>query len=407
MPISQWLNKTMGFGNFSVNTSDTQPNKSVVRRKSKAVNRIMRKLIAIFVVLLLCAGLGFISIYIPYRASRIYGPPASSLSFPQRMQYSALLLWYDGLLTRPLDTNGAEQSFTVEVGESVDTVANRLQSVGLIQDAVALRSYMIYSGIDTSMQAGEYKLSTAMSAMDIARQLQDATPEEVTFVVLPGWRLEEIADSLPTSGLTVTSDEFLNATKTPPHEYDFLAGASSIEGFVYPDSYIFSRKISVDEMIHDILRNFSTHLTLDLKNGFERQGLTVYQAVTLASMVEREAVHEEEQPLIASVYLNRLKIGMKLDADPTVQYAIGYNFLQQSWWTNPLSLLDLQVNSIYNTYKYTGLPPTPIANPGSSALRAVAFPAETTYYFFRAKCDGSGFHEFAETFDEHLQNACQ
>jgi len=366
----------------------------------------MPKVVAIFIILMLCAGLGFISIYIPYRASRVYGSPAPSLSFPQRMQYSALLLWYDGLLTRPLDTSGAEQSFTVEVGESVDTVANRLQSVGLIQDAEALRSYMIYSGIDTSMQAGEYQLSTAMSAMDIAHQLQDATPEEVTFVVLPGWRLEEIADSLPTSGLTVTSDEFLSATKTPPHEYDFLAGASSIEGFVYPDSYIFSRKISVDEMIHDILRNFSTHLTLDLKNGFERQGLTVYQAVTLASMVEREAVHEEEQPLIASVYLNRLKIGMKLDADPTVQYAIGYNFLQQSWWTNPLSLLDLQVNSVYNTYKYPGLPPTPIANPGSNALRAVAFPAETTYYFFRAKCDGSGFHEFAKTFDEHLQNAC-
>jgi peptidoglycan lytic transglycosylase G len=366
----------------------------------------MVRLIAIFFVLMLCAALGFFFIYVPARATRVYGPPASSLSFPQRMQYSALLLWYDGLLTQPLDSSGTEQAFIVEVGESVGTVANHLQSVGLIQDADALRSYMIYSGIDTSMQAGEYKLSTAMSAMDIAHQLQDATPEEVTFVVLSGWRLEEIADSLPTSGLSVTSDEFLNASKTPPQEYDFLAGASSIEGFVYPDSYIFSRKISVDEMINDILRNFLAHLTLDLKNGFERQGLSVYQAVTLASMVEREAVHEEEQPLIASVYLNRLKIGMKLDADPTVQYAIGYNFLQQSWWTNPLSLLDLQVNSVYNTYKYPGLPPTPIANPGLGALRAVAFPAETTYYFFRAKCDGSGFHEFAETFDEHLQNGC-
>jgi UPF0755 protein len=366
----------------------------------------MVRLFAVFLVLMMCAMLGFLFIYVPARATRVYGPPAPSLSFPQRIQYSALLLWYDGLLTQPLDQSGPEQPFTVEVGESVDTVANHLQSVGLIRDAEALRSYMIYSGIDTSMQAGEYKLSTAMSAMDIAHQLQDATPEEVTFVVLPGWRLEEIAGSLPTSGLMVTSDQFLNASKTPPQEYDFLAGASSIEGFVYPDSYTFSRKISVDEMIHHMLRNFSAHLTLDLENGFEKQGLTVYRAVILASMVEREAVHEEEQPLIASVYLNRLKIGMKLDADPTVQYAIGYNFLQQSWWTNPLSLLDLQVNSVYNTYKYSGLPPTPIANPSLGALHAVAFPAETTYYFFRAKCDGSGFHEFSETFDEHLQNAC-
>src|SRR3990170_1925365 len=174
----------------------------------------------------------------------------------------------------------------------------------------------------------------------------------------------------------------------------------------YPDSYIFPREISAGEMVNELVRNSALHLTLDLKNGFEKQGLNVYQAVTLASMVQREAVHEEEQPLIASVYLNRLKIGMKLDADPTVQYAIGYNILQKTWWTNPLSLLDLQINSPYNTYIYAGLPPTPIANPGLSALRAVAFPEETEFYFFRAKCDGSGFHEFAETFDEHLENAC-
>ena len=357
--------------------------------------------------LILCAGISFVFLYIPARATRVYGAPASSLSFPQRVQYSALLLWYDGLVTQPLDTSGPEQDFTVEVGESVDTVANHLQSVGLIQDAEALRSYMIYAGIDTSMQAGKYKLSTAMSAMDIAHQLQDATPEEVTFVVLPGWRLEEIADALPTSGLSVTPDEFLKAAKKPTRDYDYLAGASSMEGFAYPDSYTFSRKISVDEMISEMLRDFSAHLTLDLKNGFQKQNLSIYQAVTLASMVEREAVKEEEQPLIASVYLNRLKIGMKLDADPTVQYAIGYNFLQQTWWTNPLTALDLQINSVYNTYKYPGLPPTPIANPTLGALHAVAFPAETNYYFFRAKCDGSGFHIFAETYDEHLQNACQ
>ena len=366
----------------------------------------MARLLALLFVLTICGALAFLFLYVPSKATRMYGPPAPSLSLSQRVQYAALLLWYDGLLTDPLNSSGAEQPFRVEIGESVDTVANHLQSVGLIRDAEALRSYMIYAGIDTSMQAGEYKLSTAMSAMDIARQLQDATPEEVTFVVLPGWRLEEIADSLATSGLSMTYDQFLSAAKAPPSGYDFLDGATSIEGFAYPDSYIFSRQISVDEMINDLLRDFSTHLSADLKNGFEKQGLSVYQAVTLASMVEREAVKEEEQPLIASVYLNRLKIGMKLDADPTVQYAIGYNFLQQSWWTNPLSLLDLEVNSVYNTYKYPGLPPSPIASPGLSALRSVAFPSETNYFFFRAKCDGSGFHEFAETFDEHLQNAC-
>ena len=367
----------------------------------------MRKLIAAILILFMCVGFCIVFLYIPSRAARIYGPPASSLSLPERVQYSALLLWYDGLLTQPLDLNGAEQPFTIEVGESANSVANHLQSADLIRDAEAFRSYLIYSGLDTSIQAGEYQLSTAMSAMDIARELQDATPEEVTFVVLPGWRVEEIAEALPTSGLRITADEFLHATKSPPQEFDFLTGASSAEGFAYPDSYIFSRKLtSAQDMVAVMVRNFAAHLTLDLRNGFERQGLTVYQAVTLASMVEREAVQDEEQALIASVYLNRLNIGMKLDADPTVQYAIGYNILQQTWWTNPLSLLDLEINSVYNTYRNTGLPPAPIASPSLGALHAVAFPAETNYYYFRAKCDGSGFHEFSETFDEHLQNGC-
>jgi UPF0755 protein len=367
----------------------------------------MRKLIAAILIVFLCVGLYILFLAIPARAARIYGRPAAALSLPQRIEYSALLLWYDGLLTQPLDVSGAEQPFTIAIGESADSIAGHLESVGLIRNAEAFRTYLIYSGLDTSIQAGEYRLSTAMSAMDIAHELQDATPEEVTFVVLPGWRAEEVANSLSTSGLQITSQEFLDATKNPPQDFDFLAGASSAEGFLYPDSYIFSRKLaSAPEMIAAMIRNFTVHLTPDLQHGFEKQGLTVYQAVTLASMVEREAIHEEEQPLIASVYLNRLKIGMKLDADPTVQYALGYNLLQQTWWTNPLSLPDLEINSAYNTYVYAGLPPTPIANPGLSALHAVASPTETDYLFFRAKCDGSGYHEFSETFDEHLQNAC-
>jgi UPF0755 protein len=384
----------------------TQPTKTITRRKSKF--GAVRKLLILSLIVSLFACLISILFYLPSRAARLYGPPASWLSLPQRVQYSALLLWYNGLLTQPLDANGTEQPFTIEIGESVDSVANHLEAVGLIRDAESFRTYLIYSGLDTSIQAGEYRLSAAMSALDIAHELQDATPEEVTFVVLPGWRVEEVAESLATSGLPITYDEFLDAAKMPPQDFDFLAGASTVEGFLYPDSYIFPRTISsAEEMIAEMLRNFSAHLTPEIRNGFEQQGLTVYQAVTLASMVEREAVQDDEQASIASVYLNRYKIGMKLDADPTVQYAIGYNLLQQTWWTNPLTLLDLQVNSVYNTYIYEGLPPTPIANPSLGALRAVAFPAETEYLFFRAKCDGSGFHEFSETFDEHLQNGCQ
>jgi UPF0755 protein len=357
----------------------------------------------IFVVLgiglLLLAGL----IMIPVEAHHYYGAPSPALSSLQVLQYSGRLLWDDGLLTKPLDPKGREQAFTVNEGEPVESIASRLRQAGTIRDAGALRDYLIYTGLDTSVQAGNYRVSPAMSVVDIAHQLQDATPSDVTLVVWPGWRMEEIAESLPTSGLNITPDGFVATVNSTHGDYDFLAGKSTAEGFLYPDSYILSRTTGADQLLAALLRNFSLHLTIDLREGFGRQGLTVYQAVTLASIVQREAVKADEGPMIASVYLNRLRLPMKLDADPTVQYALGYNPMQQTWWTNPLGAADLQIASPFNTYVSDGLPPAPIANPGLSALQAVANPAQSDYFYFSARCDGSGFHQFARTFEEHLQ----
>ena len=368
----------------------------------------MRKLLPIiFITILLCTCLFLVAVTIPAEAARIYGQPTPRLTISQRIQYSAKLLWYDGLLTRPANENGLEQLFTVAPDESVFSVSDHLQVVGLIRDAEAFRTYLVYSGLDTSIQAGEFKLSPAMSAIDIAHELQDATSDEVRFVILPGWRMEELAASLPTSGLPVTPEAFFSAVNTPPQGFDFLTGAVSAEGFLYPDTYIFSRQTTADEMVNEFIRRFGLHISRDLRLAYENQGLTVYQAVTLASIVQREAIREDEAPLIASVYINRLNIGMKLEADPTVQYAIGYNSVQGTWSTNPLSAGDLEFDSPFNTYIYAGLPPAPISNPALTALQAVAFPTETPYYFFRAKCDGSGYHSFAVTFEEHVANGCQ
>jgi UPF0755 protein len=159
-------------------------------------------------------------------------------------------------------------------------------------------------------------------------------------------------------------------------------------------------------MLPQILMNFEAQVNPELRSGFATQGLDLCQAVTLASIIQREAILDEEMPLIASVFYNRLNSGAVLASDPTVQYALGFNQKQGTWWTNPLSLNDLQVDSPYNTYIYPDLPPGPISNPGLSALRAVANPAQTPYYYFRAACDGSGRHLFAETYDEHLTNEC-
>lgn len=366
----------------------------------------MRRFFPILVIIAIFICLALLAFVFPSMAADKYGPPAASLDPFQVIQYSAKLLWYDGLLIRPPDPSASEQSFTVQQNESVGSIANRLADARLIDDASAFRDYLIYTGLDTSIQAGDYKLSAAMSIVDIARKMQDATPEDVTFVILPGWRIEEIAAALPTSGLDITPESFIAAASRPPRGFDFTAGALSAEGFLFPDSYIVPRAVTVDVFVAGLVRNFGLHLSTDLREGFSRQGLTIYQAVTLASIVQREAVREEESPMIASIYLNRLKIGMKLDADPTVQYALGFDPVRQTWWTNPLSLDDLQFDSPFNTYRVAGLPPAPISNPGLSSLRAVAFPADTTYYYFQAKCDGSGYHDFAQTFEEQLQNIC-
>ncbi len=366
----------------------------------------MRRSLPLLIALVcFCLLFSALVIVFPALASQQYGPPAATLSLWGRVAYSVRLLWDDGLLVSPRDPNGAQLTFHIEQNETVDSIAQRLQNQGLINSASAFRDYLVYMGLDTGIQAGDYDLSPALSIVDIAHRLQDATPEDVTFVVLPGWRMEEIAASLPTSGLSATPDEFLAAAASTDH-FDFLQDAASTEGFFFPDTYILPRVTDAGQLVDAMRRDFALHLTNDLRDSFVRHGLSVYQAVTLASIVQREAVHEQEQPIIASVFYNRLNSGMNLGSDPTVQYALGYNALQGSWWTNPLSAQDLQFDSLYNTYIYSGLPPGPIANPGLSALRAVAFPADTQYYFFRARCDDSGYHVFAETFEQHLQNAC-
>jgi UPF0755 protein len=270
------------------------------------------------------------------------------------------------------------------------------------------RSYLQYSGLDTSLKSGDFSLSPSKTPLEIAAEMQSSISPNVTLTILPGWRREEVANALPSSGLNITPEEFMQATSTKPEGYSFsnCEPNSPVEGFFMPGSYTVPRETTLIELLPQILMNFEAHVSPEMKNGFDNQGLDVCQAVTLASIVQREAMVEDEMPLIASVFYNRLNNGSTLSSDPTVQYALGYNDEQGTWWTNPLSLQDLGVDSPYNTYIYNGLPPGPISNPGTTALEAVAFPAQTQYYYFRSACDGSGRHQFAKTFDEHVANEC-
>lgn len=364
----------------------------------------MKKLLLlglVFLLVLACLAGGAVAV--PIAAAEFFGAPGPYLSDAQIFRYAAALLWYDALLTVPRDLAGQPVNFEVLPGESAAQVAARLETDGLVRDADAFRTYLIYSGLDLTLQSGRHQLSPAMTAIEIARAMQDATPNQGTLVVLPGWRMEEIAAALPTTGLAALPEDFLRAAQNPPRVLGWLPDDAPAEGFLFPGTYTLPRGIPAEAIVEMMMKNFALYLSPELAQGFSAQGLGVYEAVIVASIVQREAVIDDEKPQIASVYLNRIRIGMRLQADPTVQYAIGH---PGTWWKSPLLLSDLQAPSPYNTYLNNGLPPTPIANPSLLALQAVAFPAETPYFFFRAACDGSGRHNFAETFEQHLQNGC-
>lgn len=361
---------------------------------------------------LTCLGFGAAGYFLASLSNMVsdrFGPPTPNLGIVQRTRLTVQLLWSSESLSEPADAFGEQQPFEIKLGESVHSISTRLQDSGLIRDARLFRAYLRYAGLDTTLQAGEYRLSAAMTPIEIANQLQDATPSEVSLHILPGWRLEEIAASLPTSGLSFPPQAFLAIAEDPPKEHPLttiIPVGSSLEGFMPPGEYRFDRETDVEQVIKTLLEAFSNQVSFELSSGFDNQGLDPFQAVTLASIVEKESVVTEEMPMIASVFYNRLAAGMRLDADSTVQYALGYNPVQETWWTNPLSSADLQIDSAYNTYLSPGLPPGPIANPTLNALRAVAYPAQTPYYYFRAACDDSGKHLFSETLQEHVDKGC-
>jgi UPF0755 protein len=360
----------------------------------------------LLLLLLAAVSLVAVVVLVPLAARRAFGEPSPVLNIWQRFSYGVDLVWNAGNITQARDPAGAEQLFIIQPGESVTSISDRLELADLIRSASTFRSYLLWAGLDTIIQTGTYRISPAQTGLEIAQMLKSTTLTEVTLNILPGWRMEEIAATLPTSGLEFLPEAFLASASNPADGQDLLTTGASAEGFLFPDSYIIPRTITADQLVSTLLQSFRTHLRADMIAAYASRGLNLYQAVTMASIIQREAVVDDEMPLIASVFFNRLAIGMMLQTDPTIQYALGYNSAQRTWWTNPLNSGDLQFDSPFNTYLYPGLPPGPISNPGLAALEAVAQPAESKYYYFQAKCDGSGLHNFAETFEQHQQNYC-
>lgn len=356
----------------------------------------------------LIAGIIWLSTTILNDVKIAYGPPDASLNLYKRFVYTTKLYFSEESLFK--NQNNLQEDFYFEIlpGESVGQIAYRLKMNELITDSQTFNDFLIYKGFDRKVQSGYFRIEPEMNGIEIAEKITNPIPDKVRFNILPGWRSEEIAGILPGSGLEIDPEVFLSLVSNPSSEWlpDGLQGVPSLEGYLFPGEYLVDREITEIDFVKIFLNEFLKNVNDEFKNSLSTKGLSMNQMVILASMVEREAVVIEEMPMIASVFLNRFDIGMKFDSDPTVQYAVGYNIDQATWWTNPLSLNNLQIDSPFNTYLYNGLPPHAICNPSFVAMQSIANAPETPYYYFRAKCDSSGLHNFARTYEEHLGNGC-
>jgi len=314
-------------------------------------------------------------------------------------------------LMRPAAETTTRVRFTVSPGETAAQIADRLEQEGLITDADLFRLYIRHEGIDARLEAGEFELSPGMTIPEIAQALLQARAREVVVTIPEGLRAEEVAELLEQAEVT-DGDAFLALVRSGDLSsvglsgYDFLTDrpeGASLEGYLFPDTYRFPVNAQPAEILRIFLDNFDRRVTPELRQEAAARGLSLYTVLTLASIVERETALPEERPIVASVYFNRLAKGMHLNADPTVQYAMGYQPDTGQWWKSPVTLEEYRsVISPYNTYLNPGLPPGPICSPGLSAIEAVIRPADTDYLYFVATGDGG--HVFARTLEEHQAN---
>jgi UPF0755 protein len=320
--------------------------------------------------------------------------------------------WLAWALLLPVHPRG--QVFVLlRPGYSTRHIAGELKSAGVIRNehAFLLWHYIVKP---RTLKAGEYLFDQPTDALQVHRRLVRGDVYVHTVVIPEGFNIFDIAQAIEAAGLGSRQD-FLTAARTDTTLVsDIDPQAHSLEGYLFPDTYHFTRTQTMQDMISAMIHRFrqearNAGLLADPAPGTNPTGRTpetapdssgqnVHQAVTMASIVEKETSVPEERPLVASVYYNRLQKNIALDADPCVIYAA----LLQGSYDGALHHADLSLASPYNTYKYSGLPPGPIANPGTAALTAALHPANTGYFYFVS--DGSGHHRFATSLEEHNRN---
>ena len=374
-----------------------------MRKKHKSIFLVIILIGAI----LLAIGL----FYISYQTRQIFGFPAKSLNPISTLKQSVLLYQGREEMLAVAKGNGLfEEKVTIQPDENVQQMCDALEQTNMVVSGDLTCAYLAYSGKDRKIQPGNYTVPAGLNAISVADLVSDVTKRDKQFILYAGWRMEEVAEMVDNLGLSFNSSDFLKFVTAPTEVYREqmqIPQGKSLEGYLFPGSYSMKPDITLEEFVAEFLVRFKTSvLTEEFNRDLQASGLSLHQAVTMASIIQRETLAEEEMPTIASVFYNRLAIDMFLQTDPTVQYALGYDAQTGTWWKSMLTYADLEVNSPYNTYRNPGLPPGPISNPGLAALKAAVAPGETEFLFFRAKCDGSMTHNFSNTYEEHLNLGC-
>jgi UPF0755 protein len=311
---------------------------------------------------------------------------------------AAAAAWVYLGIRRPYRGYRADEQFVdIRPGTGTRAIGERLVEAGVVRDQLTFRVALWMSGRAARLKAGEYRFAEAATPGDVIGKLARGEVYVVPVTFPEGLTIVEMAKIAEAKGFGPAS-AFVEASRdvTAIRSIDPLA--RDLEGYLFPETYPLSRHADAPAIVRLMTEAFDRALSPDLRAAARARGLTIRQLVTLASIVEKETARPDERPLVASVYENRLRIGMALQCDPTVIYALE----QAGRYHGNLHHDDLMFDSPYNTYRYPGLPPGPIAAPGRASLEAVVHPADSTYLYFVSRNNGS--HEFATTLDEHNRN---
>jgi len=296
----------------------------------------------------------------------------------------------------------SEVVVTIKPSSGAKVIARTLKDDGVIKNEMFFVSFIKNKDAQSKLKPGVYKFGPGKVSFEniLDKLLKGEQEEQITVTIPEGYTVSQIAKLFASRGL-VEEQAFLDYANNLEIPYEYIPKGSDyrqLEGFLFPDTYQVPISWKEDKIINMLLSEFDKRWTDEFDKRAKELELSVNEIVTIASLIEREARVEKERPVISSVIHNRLKTGMLLQIDATVQYLLPEQKAR-------LLYKDLEVDSPYNTYKYSGLPPTAIAAPGLSCIKAALYPEETEWYYYRTKASGNGEHWFSKTFNEHVSYA--